>query len=492
MPEPVDIFEFQPHTKLWGLALSLGLLAVGFADGLNSILTLRQFQTDFCKTPAPQKPSHGPYFPATIECIDERTYRVVYLVGSVLGPLLSGFFVADRFGRKTAVLVGALVFIAGCVWALATPMKQGASLIIARGVQGVGASMLTFAIPLLWVESVRKDNRGFVGAFLFLTLYLGFFLWSLVMTKNNDYYNFEDDDDGLRGFWRGLFLIASAFALVAALMTTCLAPQSPRWMHVFSNSDGNGDIGKADTANETNGSLANRNVLKVVAIGTALVSLQQIFCLSNLVQISDAMQTFARYLELDVETMTASKMLARGFSSNQQLVAVVVFIPALVSLCLLDSRVGRRRLLLVGAVGMGACHVAADLLLSAGCKGEIFQRDCRGYQDYYAMYVSMSAIFCYGFSWGPVCIIYPLEMFSTEVRARGFALTIATSTAIVMSIKEFWPELCSFIAVSIPCAVLAVAFVWFLIPETKKLSLEDTAALFNRDVYTSRSTLNVA
>ncbi|TYZ59416.1 hypothetical protein PybrP1_001037 [[Pythium] brassicae (nom. inval.)] len=459
-PTPrIDTFEppqgdsLKP--QLWGLIVSIGLVAVGFADGLNSVLTFQQFQTDFCQTPTPERPSRGPYFPHTIACVDERTYRVVYLIGSVLGPLLSGFVVTDRFGRRVAVVVGAVVFVVGCTLALASPAKLAVSLVIARGVQG-----------------------------------LGLFLWSYVAVYNDDAYNFDDNDDGLRGNWTVLFVIALAIALVSALGVLCLAPQSPRWTQVIAHADVCATADKPDDARCCR--LHRPSSLAVVATAAALVTLQQIFCLSNLVQASDAMQTYARYVEMEVETMNASKMLARGFSSNQMLVAIVVLVPGLASLVLLDSRVGRRRLLLIGAVGMGVCHAAANMLLSAGCEGEIFQRMCRGSEDQFAMYLSVLAIFRYGFSWGPVGMIYPLEMSPTEVRARGFALAVALSSAIVMSIKEFWPELVNFTAVSIPCAVLATVFVWFRVPETKKLSLEDAAVLFDTGSFVSRSTLNVA
>ncbi|GAB9472565.1 hypothetical protein Gpo141_00009741 [Globisporangium polare] len=71
-------------------------------------------------------------------------------------------------------------------------------------------------------------------------------------------------------------------------------------------------------------------------------------------------------------------------------------------------------------------------------------------------------------------------MFPTEVRAKGVALAAVRSTALLAGIKEFYLEAVVLPYVTIACGVFAFAFVIVCCPETKRLSLEDSHAQFER------------
>ncbi|TYZ63551.1 hypothetical protein PybrP1_005224 [[Pythium] brassicae (nom. inval.)] len=415
-----------------GVFLAIGLAVAGYTDGLNSIISLGTFVSQHCTTH-----SLSPVRTVT-SCveIDAHWFRLAFLLGSALGPLLGGFVLADRVDRRWTILAGALVSAVGSVWAIAVPRLDHVQPILARGVQGAGVSLLAFAIPLLLVEIAAKKSRGFFGGVLFLGFYVGVFAWAITRASDGAY--------ELRVYWQGLYLIPLILSVIVGIgaVTRCLL--------------------------ET-------YTLKRVAIAFVLLAVQQFFALASLAQLSDLFEDFRDWFaDNEIDTMTKAEMLNTGFNTNNGFVAAVVAIPALIALCLVDKS-GRRGLLLVGAVVLGAGQLGAKLFMDT-CRGETFQHKCDNNSGG-ATFLTLLAIALYGTTWGPVCVIYPFELFPTEVRARGTAVAFAASTALVLLIREFYVELCfnTVALVVIPLLGLAVVALWC--PETKRLALEDTEKL---------------
>lgn len=456
--------------------LSLGIVLVGYASGLNSILTLSSFQLDVCDMPLPPRnATHA--FPVTITCVDERAYRLVYIAGTVLGPLLSGFVVADSEGRKMAIGLGALMFIIGSAgMLLGTHSQSAVLLVLARGVQGIGTSALAFAIPLLWVESASAASRGRVGALMFAMIHVGLFAIAAVMTF--------DATEALRTEWMWLYLPTALLAFVVVVGVRLFVLESPRWRQLMDRKRGDADVESArvTVTNESTESLRDIHMAQRVGVATALLTLQQLFALINVVQLSDVLQITAASFEVDVETMSAAKMLARGFSSNHVLISLVAVLAAAVCACAIE-RVGRRRLLIAGALVMGICQPLQSVLMASACTGELFARECPSHVSdvFWYTLVPITAIAAFAMSWGPTCWTYPLELFPTELRARGFAVALSLSAAIALSVKEFGLDVVASPFVSVPCALAALALVWSRCPETKSLVLEVAEMRFHRD-----------
>lgn len=455
-----------------GVFLAVGLAVAGYTDGLNSILSLGSFKSTHCTTHSSLSPIST--VPSCLE-INAHWFRLAFGLGSALGPLIGGFVLADRFDRKWTILAAAMTSVVGNAWAIAAPSQDLVQPIVARSVQGVGASLLAFAIPLLLVEVAATKSRGFFGAVLFFGYYIGVFAW--VAIKN------FDETSKLRHYWQGLYLIPLILSVVVGIGAVTFVPSDPRWLFTFrgastltDTNDAAGDTvaGMEQHGNRTSPSPSRRLLetytLKRVAVAFVLLSVQQFFALANLAQLSDVFEDFRQGLSDDFNQMTTADMLATGFNSNNGFVAFVVAIPALTALCLVD-KAGRRRLLLVGAVLAGGSQVGVTLFMDA-CSGETFQRKCDNGGSG-AIFLTLVAIAVFGGTWGPVCVIYPFELFPTEVRARGTAVAFAASTVLVLLIREFYVELCfnPVALVVIPLFGVIVVALWC--PETKRLALED-------------------
>lgn len=82
--------------------------------------------------------------------------------------------------------------------------------------------------------------------------------------------------------------------------------------------------------------------------------------------------------------------------------------------------VGRRKLLLFGALGMLACHI-----ITAALVGE-FANDWPAHATESWVSVAFMLVFMvvYGASWGPVGWAVPAEVFPSSLRAKGVAFAV--------------------------------------------------------------------
>ena len=129
------------------------------------------------------------------------------------------------------------------------------------------------------------------------------------------------------------------------------------------------------------------------------------------------------------------------------------------------DRIGRKRLLLIGAVGMAVCLASVAAIMGTGQRHDLL------------IWTLVGFIASFAFSQGAVIWVYISEIFPTPVRARG--QSIGSSTHWIMNaIISFLFPLVATHAKALPFAffavMMAVQFVvvlWFF-PETKGVPLE--------------------
>jgi len=136
-------------------------------------------------------------------------------LGALVGSLAGGEL-ADRLGRRKALVVAAALFAAG---AAIEAMAPGvAILVVGRLVVGFGVGVAAVAAPLYAAELAPAPQRGrFVSAYQ-LAITIGIFLSYLV-----------DQALAGRGDWR-VMLGVSAVPGVLLLIAMLPAIESPRWL----------------------------------------------------------------------------------------------------------------------------------------------------------------------------------------------------------------------------------------------------------------------
>jgi MFS family permease len=145
------------------------------------------------------------------------------------------------------------------------------------------------------------------------------------------------------------------------------------------------------------------------------------------------------------------------------------------------DRFGRKFLFIVGGIGMGICMLVAATVetqtpyLPDGSKSQPV-----GIAIVFIMF--LFALF-YKPSWGATVWIFTAEIFSMNVRAQAVGMCSQSQNVVNSIVQQFFPVFLKnegFYAFYMFAAinVLLAAFVWFFVPETKQVSLEEMDAVF--------------
>lgn len=206
-------------TKLEGRSLTIGITLTcgvaftlfGFDQGVfGGILGNAQFMSTF-NNPTP-----------TIQGQIVSTYDI----GCILGALLT-IFIGDYLGRKKTIMLACLfVIIGGALQASSFSLAQ---MIIARIIGGLGIGMESAAIPMWQSETCKPEHRGKLIA-LQLVLVIG----GIVLTEwiNLGFSYISDQPVS----WRFPLALQCVFAILAILLVLCM-PESPRWLCLKERND---------------------------------------------------------------------------------------------------------------------------------------------------------------------------------------------------------------------------------------------------------------
>ncbi|CAI6099439.1 unnamed protein product [Clonostachys chloroleuca] len=155
------------------------------------------------------------------------------------------------------------------------------------------------------------------------------------------------------------------------------------------------------------------------------------------------------------------------------------------------DKFGRRPLLLWGAIGMCVSQLIVAILgtVSTGQTdtGEIIVKNLSGQKA--AVAFVCIYIFFFASTWGPLAWVVTGEIFPLKTRAKSLSITTATNWLLNWAIAYSTPYLVNYgdgyanlqskiFFVWFGCCFLCIAFVWFMIYETKGLSLEQVDQLY--------------
>jgi SP family arabinose:H+ symporter-like MFS transporter len=137
------------------------------------------------------------------------------------------------------------------------------------------------------------------------------------------------------------------------------------------------------------------------------------------------------------------------------------------------DKLGRRKLLLIGSVGMVVCLALIGLAFYTGMSA--------GYWVLAGilMYISFFAI-----SLGPLTFVVVAEIFPNHIRGRAMSVAIFFLWLSVYVVSQTFPMLLESIGTAFTfwiymvMSALAFVFIWRLIPETKEKTLEEIQAMW--------------
>ncbi|MBB4689177.1 sugar porter family MFS transporter [Amycolatopsis jiangsuensis] len=401
------------------------------------------------------------------------------LIGSLFGSLGAGPL-ADRFGRRAMLALGAVLYSAGILVAAFAP--TAGVLIVSRIVLGLAVGIATAMIPVYLSEIAPAPRRGTFAGLFQVMITIGVLAASLIGLAFTP-----------SGGWRWMFGLGVVPSIVMLLGSLRL-PESPRWLvehgredearAVLAGSRSPDEVqreiaeiravstGQRRRAKRTTTRLRSRKTVRLLVIGSVLGILQQLIGINAITYYAPTVLKGIGFS--DTAAVTANV----GLSLLGLLATVVMAY-------FVADRVGRRIPLLWGALAMALSMVVLAVVFLGTGDGRV-----SGAAGYLA--VGGLAVFqiAFALSWGGIVWIVLGEMFPLAVRglAMGIATFLTELASVVVSLV--FPSLLEAGAPTVffgfaAMGVLAFAWTLFMIPETKNRSLEHIEERHARDRETA-------
>ena len=388
------------------------------------------------------------------------------LIGAILGALGTSKFL-DKYGRRKLLIWAAIIFTIGALGSGFAPEYW--TLLVTRVILGIGVGITSALIPAYLHELAPKRMHGAVATMFQLMVMIGILLAYILN------YTFQ----GMYTGWRWMLGFAALPAIIL-FFGALLLPESPRFLV---------KIGKTDEARAV---LMNTNKDDEQAVDTALEEIQV-----------SANQKQGGWKELFGADVRPALVTGLGAAIFQQIIgsnSVIFYAPTIftkvgwgvaaallahigigivnvivtVVAMLLMDHVDRKKMLTIGAAGMGLSLfvMAAILKMDSGSQA--------------AAYVSAIAltvyIAFYACTWAPITWVYIGEVFPLNIRGLGTSLCSATNWLADMVVSLTFPTMLAafdiantFIIYGVIC-VICIIFTNKFFLETRGKSLEEIEA----------------
>ncbi|GKV06972.1 hypothetical protein SLEP1_g18787 [Rubroshorea leprosula] len=400
------------------------------------------------------------------------------LYGALIGSILA-FNIADFLGRRRELITASILYLVGALVTALAP--DFVVMIIGRFVFGIGIGLAMHAAPMYIAETAPSQIRGRLISlkefFIVLGMVAGYGIGSLLV-------------DIIAG-WRYMYGASTPLAVIMGIGMWWL-PESPRWI-LLRAIQGKGNMqdlketairclcrlrGEAigDSASElvdeilnelefvgeekeaTLGEMFRGKCLKALIIGGGLVLFQQI----------TGQPSVLYYAATILENA--------GFSAASDATRVSILLGLLklimtgVAVIVVD-RIGRRPLLLGGVSGM----VVSLFLLGSYY---VFLDDVPAV----AVVALLLYVGCYQLSFGPIGWLMISEVFPLRLRGRGLSIAVLVNFGANALVTFSFSPLKAWLGAGLVfyifgvISVLSLLFIFFIVPETKGLTLEEIEA----------------
>ncbi|RDW67511.1 hypothetical protein BP6252_08907 [Coleophoma cylindrospora] len=412
-----------------------------------------------------------------------------------IGNFMACFFMqpfADKWGRKTGILIAACVCFVGIL--IQAAAQNTGMFVVGRIIVGLGSELSSAAAPTLIGELIPASSRGAILGFFYSCFYLGGIIASGI--------NYGTRRITTTWSWR----IPSILQVIPSLLAIVLLPfipESPRWLvqngqheHalevlvIFQGQSNHDSVEVQKTFEEIETTLASENDMYKGNPWSELISTP-----ANRKRLIIAV-SFGLMIELFgnfvVSYYLGSILDQAGITNTdtQLKISLILscwcFAMAIFGSFMLDI-LGRRIQTLGGITGM-----IISLCLLGGLISRFGESSNKS-----GIYGSIAAIFlfqgCFSFSITPLTCLYPTEVFQYKLRNAGISVFrfLDTGCGLMASFAMSYGMAnlgWKFYIVNASYDLLFLACVYFFWVETKGISLEEIALQFS-DTIVSTSTV---
>src|SRR5580692_2715910 len=343
------------------------------------------------------------------------------LFGCIIGAALAGW-VSNVLGRKGGLLVAGALFLISAAGSAYPEIGLGpiggmgpqalTPFILYRILCGVGVGIASMLSPLYIAEIAPSRIRGRLVSFNQLSIVLGMLLvyfvnWGIAS---------QGDEAWIQSTGWRLMLVSEAVPALLFLGLLTLVPDTPRWFAMKGRHDKalavlNRLVGEEEartTMQEIEASL-------VVPVHTGA----GLFAFGSMVIVAGVLlSVFQQFVGINAVLYYAPLMFKNlGASTDSALMQTVIVgianvVFTVVAILTVD-RLGRKPLLIIGGLVMGAAMVALGFLFQAKSVGTG------------PLIAAIAYIAGFALSWGPVTWVLLSEMFPNAIKNKAMAIAVA-------------------------------------------------------------------
>ncbi|KAK0104311.1 hypothetical protein ONS96_005397 [Cadophora gregata f. sp. sojae] len=432
-------------------------------------------------------------------------------LGAWLGALLSGFM-AEAASRKYGILIATGVFIIGVV-IQATSITAGHNAILGgRFVTGMGVGSLSMIVPMYNAEVAPPEVRGSLIALQQLAICFGIMI-SFWINYGTNYIGgtgtSQSDAAWLVPICLQLFPAAILFGGILFM------PFSPRWLVHHNREDEARKVLATLRDLPSDHELVELEFLEIKAqslfekrtVAEHWPHLRELTTWNTFklqfVAIGSLFRTRAMFKRVIVATVTMffqqwtginailyyapTIFKSLGLTGNTisllatGVVGIVMFIATIPTVLYID-RIGRKPILTVGAIGMASCHIIIAAIV-ASYRDSWPEHKAAGWA---AVVMVWLFIVHFGYSWGPCAWIIVAEIWPLSNRPYGIALGASSNWMNNFIVGQVTPDMIAGISYGTYLlfgflTLIGAAFIWFFVPETKRLTLEEMDVIFGSE-----------
>ena len=407
------------------------------------------------------------------------------LFGCVIGGASAGWL-GDKFGRKIGLMIAGAMFLV-CSIGSAVPEfgfgqigHMGAAALlpfnIYRIIGGIGVGVASLLAPLYIAEIAPPSSRGWLVSFQQLAIVGGMTLVYFV----NYFIALQGNDTYLHTIGWRLMFASETIPSVLFIGLLLFVPDTPRWL-VLKGRDAEAHKVLSRLTDPAEATIVVKEIEASLVVKT-----EPLFAFGGLIIVVGIMlSVFQQLVGINAVLYYAPTMFqTMGASNNVAMLQTVVVgianVAFTVVAMLTVDRLGRKPLLIAGAVVMAISMLSLGFLFSSHQMGAL------------SLIMVLIYIGGFAFSWGPIVWVMLSEIFPNSIKGKALAIAVAVQWLANLVVSATFKVMDGNSALNAAfnhgfayylygvMSVLAALFVWRFVPETKGRSLEHMQELWGR------------
>jgi SP family arabinose:H+ symporter-like MFS transporter len=392
------------------------------------------------------------------------------ILGCIPGAMCAGFL-SDRFGRRKVLFLCAILYAVSGV--LSAIPQTFAEFLAARFISGLGIGASSMICPVYIAELAPPARRGRLGSLFQLGIVLGIFLTLFINARIQ---GAGDEAWNAASGWRWM-LGAEVWPAMVLVGLLFFVPESPRWQIQM-----NREPEARRTLERIAGAAAADE--EIIAVQKVLKQEENSFwellshrrfrrplIIAVLLMMFSQFSGINAIMYYSTKIFTTAGVGVKNSFAASAIIGLVNLLFTFVAIALVD-KAGRRALLLTGLTAQ---------VVALGVAGWMFHMGAGGGGLLIAIVAFIAA---FAMALGPIPWIFCSEIFPAKARGRAMSVATFTIWASCYVVAQTFPMLNDSPRIGpaltfwiyTACSLLALAFVFTMVPETKGQSLEEIEA----------------